>query len=213
MTKTKKRLRFYLLYTAIFTVTAYLVFHCFYANGKTLIRGLDGWRQHYKALIFYSRWLRMIVLNFLKHGKLTVPSFSFGIGFGADAMTTLHYYAIGDPLNLLSVFVPFRYISYCYEFLIILRIYLAGAAFSCYCFSKKRFSDTAVLAGAVTYCFCAYAMWSGIRHPYFMNPMIYFPLILLGVDKIAQKKSPWLFISMVAIGGQAIFISFICWCC
>lgn len=208
MTKTKRRIRFYLLYTVIFMVTAWLVLRYFFTGGKTLIRGYDGWRQHYKALIFYSRWLRMIVLNFLKHGKLSVPAFSFGIGFGADAMTTLHYYAIGDPLNLLSVFVPGRYMSYFYEFLIILRVYLAGIAFSCYCFSKKRFSDNAVIAGAITYCFCTYAMWGGIRHPYFMNPMIYFPLLLLGVDRIAQKKSPWLFIAMVAVSGASNFYFF-----
>ncbi len=208
MTKTKKRIRFYFLYTIIFLVTAWFVSRYFVISGKTWIFRTDGLRQHYKAFVFYSKWLRTIVWNFLKQGKLSAPAFSFGIGFGSDVMTTLHYYAIGDPLNLLSVFVPSAYISYFYEFLIVLRMYLSGIAFSCYCFSKKRFRDDAVLAGSLVYCFCTYAMWGGVRHPFFLTPMICFPLLLLGVDRVAKGERPWLFIGMVAVSGAANFYFF-----
>ena len=48
------------------------------------------------------------------------------IGYGSDNLTTLHYYVIGDPLTLLSVFVPEKDTEILYELLIFLRIYLAG---------------------------------------------------------------------------------------
>lgn len=47
------------------------------------------------------------------------------IGYGSDILTTLHYYVIGDPLTLLSVFFKSSQTEFLYEFLIFLRIYLA----------------------------------------------------------------------------------------
>ena len=38
------------------------------------------------------------------------------IGYGSDILTTLHYYVIGDPLTLLSVFVPAEHTETLYEF-------------------------------------------------------------------------------------------------
>ena len=40
------------------------------------------------------------------------------IGYGSDILTTLHYYVIGDPLTLLSVFVPADKTEVLYEVLI-----------------------------------------------------------------------------------------------
>ena len=90
---------------------------------------------------------------------------------------------MGDPLNLLSVAVPTRYMAYFYSFLVVLRLYLAGLAFSGYCFYMGRKKNLAVLTGALCYVFCGYALFGAIRHPFFLNPMIYFPLILTGVEK------------------------------
>ena len=60
------------------------------------------------------------------------------IGYGSDILTTLHYYVIGDPLTLLSVFVPADKTEVLYEVLIFLRIYLAGISFSVFCFYHKN---------------------------------------------------------------------------
>lgn len=39
------------------------------------------------------------------------------IGYGSDILTTLHYYVIGDPLTLLSVFFKSSQTEFLYEFL------------------------------------------------------------------------------------------------
>ena len=204
MVKNVKKYAGYLaLYTLIFVLIGCLVMRYFYGMGRTLIYAGDGWTQHFKALVYYSRWLRSIVGNFLSTGKLSIPTFNFSLGYGSDLYTTLHYYVIGDPLTLFSAFVPARYMEHFYGLLIVIRFYLSGITFSCYCMSKKRYSKAAVLAGAFTYAFCGFALYGGVKHPFFMNPMIYFPLILLGVDRIFENKKPWLFIWAVALSAAS----------
>ena len=67
-----------------------------------------------------------------------MPMWDMNIGYGSDILTTLHYYVIGDPLTLLSVFVPANKTEVLYEVLIFLRIYLAGISFSIFCFYHKN---------------------------------------------------------------------------
>ena len=71
---------------------------------------------------------------------------------GSDILTTLHYYVIGDPLTLLSVFVPEKNTEILYEILIFLRIYLAGITFSIYCFYRKN-PKQATFIGSLVYIF------------------------------------------------------------
>ena len=47
-----------------------------------------------------------------------------------------------------------------------------------------------------------------MKHPYFANPMIYLPLILLGIDKIYRKEKPYVFIWSVALAGVSNFYFF-----
>ena len=63
------------------------------------------------------------------------------------------------------------------------------------------------MAGALTYSFCMWGLTNAARHPYFLNPMIYFPLIILGIEKIIKKK-PYLFIIMVTISAVSNFYFF-----
>lgn len=143
---------------------------------------------------------------FVEH-KLEIPLWDMHIGYGSDILTTLHYYVIGDPLTLLSVFVPAEKTEYLYAFLIFLRIYLAGVAFSRYCFYHKN-SKQATLLGALIYIFAGWTIYASMKHPYFSNPMIYLPLILLGIDKIYRREKPYTFIWSVTLAAVSNFYFF-----
>ena len=182
--------KYFAVYTAIFCLIAAAVFQTFWRHGITLIHVDDGWVQHYKALVYYAQWWRSILRTLFTQHRLVIPQWSASIGYGSDIITTLSYYVMGDPLNLLSVAVPTRYMAYCYSFLMVLRLYLAGLAFSSYCKYMGKKNDTAILAGAICYVFCGYALFGAIKHPFFLNPMIYFPLILTGVEKVMKRQSP-----------------------
>ncbi|MDE7325550.1 MAG: YfhO family protein [Lachnospiraceae bacterium] len=217
--------KFFLAYTVLFILMVWIIFHYFWEEDRTFVWAQDGIKQHYRALSYYSKWLRELISR-LFGARLGLPSYSFSIGYGSDILTTLHYYAIGDPLNLLCIFVPEQSMLYLYEFLILLRFYLAGIAFSCYCFYQGKapyikgshanlgrdgmagFSFPSVLVGTFLYIFCGYALYAGVRHPYFLNPMIYLPLLLTGVEKLWREKKPGLFIGSVFISSISNFYFF-----
>lgn len=203
----KNEKKYWLVYTIIFVLITAAVFSFFTFSGRTLVRRLDAWMQHYKALIYYARWLRSIVMNVVENHSFSIPSYSFSMGYGSDIITTLHYYVIGDPLNLLCLFVPVRYMYHLYGGLIILRLYLAGISFSCFCFYMGR-DRKSTLTGALVYIFSGFSLCYSVINPYFVNPMIYFPLLLLGVEKILKEKKPGLFIGMVFLSAVSNFYFF-----
>lgn len=198
---------YYVLYTLCFLGLFTIVAAKFIISGKSLIWSHDGVPQHLNALSYWGEYLREFFRNLFIEHRWVLPQWDLNIGYGSDILTTLHYYVIGDPLTLLSAFVPEAYTEILYDFLIILRIYLAGISFSGFCFYHKN-GKKAVLLGALVYVFCGWSMYAVIKHPYFANPMIYLPLILKGIDRIYHKEKPHLFIGAVSIAAVSNFYFF-----
>ena len=205
--KTETGKRAYLRYTLWFLITGAFVFGWFAVSGKSMVWKFDGVYQHFNTLAYYGKYLRKILHSLFVEHEFCVPMWDMSIGYGADILTTLNYYAIGDPLTLLSVLVPGSLTEYLYAALIILRFYLAGAAFTAYCRYHQN-EGTGVLLGSLVYAFSGFALFCGVRHPYFVNPMIYLPLILIGIDKIFRKEKPWLYVIMVAVSAVSNFYFF-----
>jgi len=88
-----------------------------------------------------------------------------------------------------------------FNLLIILRLYLAGLAFSFLCFYTGRKNPYAVSAGAFSYIFCDFALRFALKHPFFLNPLIYLPLMISGIEKILKEKKPVLFIIITAVSA------------
>ena len=203
----KRNIDFYLLYTLVFLAVALALYLKFFANGKSLVWSHDGVPQHLNSLAYYGKYLRKVLHTLFIEHKLSLPLWDMHIGYGSVILTTLHYYVIGDPLTLLSVFVPASKTEALYAFLIFLRIYLAGIAFSRYSFYHKN-SKQATFMGTMIYIFAGWTIYAAMKHPYFSNPMIYLPLILLGIDKIYKKQKPYVFIWSVALAGLSNFYFF-----
>ena len=171
---------FLLLYTILFSVSAGVMLWYFSAAGKQMVWKGDGLSQHYLALCYYARWGKA-VLGSLLSGRPAFPTFNMHMGFGSDLFTTLQYYVIGDPFSLPAVFVPQRYMLEFHDAMIVLRMYLAGLSFDGYCRTMGRRDLTGNLCGALVYVFSTFALF-GMRHPYFLNAMIWFPLLLTGAE-------------------------------
>ena len=99
------KLKFYSCYTVLFIICMICTSVWFLLNKATFIWSGDGISQHYNALAYYGGYLRDIISNLLEKRQLVIPTYDFSIGYGADIINTLHYYVIGDPLNLLALFV------------------------------------------------------------------------------------------------------------
>lgn len=204
----KQKLNFLLGYSCLFIIAAFLIYGYFLLRNKSLIVGGDGWKQHFMAFVYFGQYGRQVLRTLLTEHTLVLPEWNFSIGYGGDVLTTLHYYVIGDPLDLLSVLVPTKYAAYLYSFLSLFRLYLAGLSFSAFCFYKKKTETPAVAAGALIYIFFTYTFFLTARHPFFVNPMIYLPLLFIGVEKIIAKERPYLFILTVCLMACSNFYFF-----
>ncbi|MEY8515795.1 YfhO family protein [Lachnospiraceae bacterium 29-84] len=202
------RTKYFIMYTVAFAVCALFVFSWYFLSGKTFIWEGDGWKQHYKALVYYAKYLRSILRGLLFEHQLTIPNWDFSLGEGNDILGTLHYYVIGDPFCALSVFVPTRFLHIFYDAMMLMRLYLSGIAFSCLCLSHGQDDKCGVLAGALTYVFCYWGVHNATRHPFFLTPMLCLPLLLLGIGKILKKERPYVFILSVALSAASNFYFF-----
>lgn len=199
--------KYYFLYTSIFIITAILVFLPFGIYNKSFIYGDgggDGISQHYTALAYYGEYLRSIVRSLFREHKLFIPMWDMTIGYGADIITTLNYYVLGDPFALLSIFFPAEKTELLYNLLLLLRLFCAGIAFSAYCRYMKKDTFSSLISSFI-YIFCGYALLAPLLHPYFANPMIWFPLILLGMEKIFHGESPVLYIIILSVAALSNF--------
>ena len=62
--------------------------------------------------------------------------------------------------------------------------------------------------GTLIYIFAGWTIYAAMKHPYFSNPMIYLPLVLMGIDKIYKREKPWLFIWATAVSAMSNFYFF-----
>ncbi len=203
----RKKSNFYLCYTLLAAGLFLWIFFIWFSSGKSSIWENDPIKQHYIALAYYGEYLRTIFENFFIHHTFEIPTWDLHIGYGSDILETLHYYGIGDPLNLLSALVPERYTEYLYEFLIFLRMYLAGITFSFFCFYQKH-PPFPVLLGTMIYVSSMWMISVGFNHIFFLVPSVYFPLLLLGVDRVFLEKKPLVYIGAAAVSAMSNYYFF-----
>ena len=220
--KMNRRLRYILIYTILYLILAGLLVLFFRLQNRSLVYHADAWRQHLRALAYYGKWLRGNLWHLLHDHSLTPQAWSFGLGYGSDVLTTLHYYCIGEPLAALTVFIPERFTKYYFEFLILLRPYLAGLSFTVYAeymIGREQLHGTAsctttgsgsfpILCGALCYVFSGTVLYLGMLHPFFVTPMIYLPLLLLGVEKVLRERKPRIFLVTVWLAALSNFYFF-----
>lgn len=199
-------------YTILFSITSVLVYILFILYGRTFIYedtnyAGDGIVQHYNALVYYGKWLRTICKNIFIDHKFSIPTWDTSIGLGGDVIATLNFYVIGDPLNIIAVFVPEQFTEILYNILVIVRLYLAGLTFIIYC-SHHGYGENNILCGTLIYVFSFYSIVVSVLHPFFINPLIYFPLILLGIDYILERKNVIVYMLSCALAAASNFYFF-----
>lgn len=189
-----------LIYTAMFTLLflacfgIYLILH-----HKSFLRISDGLNQYYMTFLYFGRWSRSILNGLMKRGSLHIPLWDSSIGYGADIPTTFAF-CFWDPFCWISVFFPSRFAEYGYEIMIVLKLYAAGTAFSRYAFHRFRqneISPTAILSGALVYVFSAVS-YAAFGQSTLINPLILFPLIMIGADHIYEKRKSRLYVIILA---------------
>lgn len=194
------------VYTLAFILVFTLVFMPFLLGGHSFVNWIDGLNQQYVSLLYLRRWLGSAWDTFTATGKWQPPVWDLNIGLGDDIFVTFSYY-----INIITfagcVFCPENWLEYYYDLTFILRLYLAGVTFSLFARWHRKLRGGALL-GSLAYCFCGFVIQKGIQHTFFVLPMIFLPLMLLGADKTLRKQSPVLFIIATALCAIANFYFF-----
>jgi len=190
-----------LTYTLVFFALIIAIYSLFYFTNNSFIWDGDGLSQHYQLFYDFSEKIRGF---FQGEG---FPLWDWSIGLGADVISSFGYYVIGDPFAYLGALFPESLRELGYHLLIFLRMWCVGGGFLLFA-RKFDFSHEAGLLGAVMYAFSHFVIYNVTRHPFFILPMIWLPLLLLGVEKILRKESGVLFSLMVGLSAIANFYFF-----
>ncbi len=192
---------YWLYYTVLFVCVSAAVFYSFIRDGRSFVNRVDGLNQQYNCLLYLHRWGRQVWENLRNTGSLEIPLWDFHMGLGADAFTTVFYYVCMTPTAIGAVFCPERWLEHFYALEFLFRLYMAGISFSLFARTWQK-NQGAVLLGSMSYCFCGFVMQKGIQHTFFIIPMVFLPLLLLGADKIYRRQSSALFIIAAAMGAM-----------
>ena len=200
-----------IVFTAAYAACMGLRVFYFMKAGRSMICEADALEQHINALIAYGKWLRGIAYTLIHEHRLAFMDYSFGIGMGADFYTSMQYYAVGDPLNLPVAFLPSQAVYYYFQFLILLRPYLAGLAFIALCLyrrSKRELPAMGITAGALIYSLSGTVLFIGMWNPFFVTPMITLPLMVRGADRLYHEGMRAPFVLAVFAAGVSNFYFF-----
>lgn len=201
------KISYWCAYTFFFILTFGLVFISFYLGKYSFVNVTDGLDQQYVSLLYFHRWGQAVWKTFIATGKWEFPVWDLNIGLGTEIFTTISYYICVPPISLVAIFCPETWLEHFYALEFIFRLFLAGISFSLFARWHKK-SNWGVLFGSLTYCFCGFVVQKGIQHTFFVMPMIFLPLMLLGVDKVLKKQSPILFIFSTAFCAITNFYFF-----
>ena len=171
--------------------------------GKSVIWTTDGVAQYYPALQFLNDWLRGIIYN-PSHG---VPLWSWHIGLGADIVTSLSFYVVGDPFALISLAFPMRYLEWAFPVMLMVRALAAVITSSLY-FRRIGAKPLPAAAGAIIFVFAMYLYFAGLHHPMFLNGLVFLPLLLIGVENALDRRRGWTLTAFVFLAAAGNFYFF-----
>ena len=188
----KKIIKWYSLVWLLFFVLCILLFYL--TSCKSFFADDDGLHQQYVYFTYTGIWIRRLFSNIVVKHVFEMPMWDMSMGMGADPIIT---FAVGtDPLYWISALIPIRYAEYAFNVMIVVKLYLAGAAFAYYSHNKDS-GIKATIAGAMVYCF------SSITYVCFSQagflPLFYlFPLLMVGVDRLWSAKGYKLYVLILA---------------
>lgn len=218
--KQKMISRTILIYTITFFLIVAVGYLPLWKNGLSIIWNVDGIGQYLPSFLYIGQYLRGFLTGLL-HGEILLPLWDLSIGMGEDIVGALNYYGFGDPLNLIAIFATSSNGAYLYTGCFFLRLWLSGYAFQTYCREINMKSGAAAVA-SLCYAFCGFAIYGGGRYIEWLSVLIYFPLLLVGVERSlkAKRRTSWILVLSVAYGACCgfyfLYMSSLClvvYCC
>ena len=124
---------------------------------------------------------------------------------GSDA-----YYGLFSPFNIVLLLFPRSWVPHVLALSSIIKLMCAGLAFRLY-LKYMGCKEFASRLGGMAYAFAgwmAFYLW----YNNYQDTLVFFPLVLLGVEKVLREKKPWLVafaLFLLTISNYVLMISYI----
>lgn len=154
-------------------------------NGFSLAYGGDYSAQYipmgYHVWDYYHEWIKT------GHFALFDQTIYLGVNsFGSNA-----YYGLFSPFNIIIVIFPRQIVPQTMALCSIIKLACAGLFFSIYMNRAFKVKESVARICGIAY---AFAGWGAFYLWYnnYQDILVFFPLVLLGVEKVLQEEKPWL---------------------
>ena len=154
-------------------------------NGFTLAYGGDYTGQYipvgYHVWDYYHEWM------WTGHFTLFDPTIYLGVNsIGSNA-----YYGLFSPFNIIIVLLPRTFVPQSLAICSIVKIACAGLFFSMYMKNSLKVKDAVARVCGIAY---AFAGWGAFYLWYnnYQDVLVFFPVILMGVEKVLKDNKPWI---------------------
>jgi uncharacterized membrane protein YfhO len=123
--------------------------------------------------------------------------YTFGKGLGGSMVSLAAYY-LANPINWLAALFPTEMIPFAITLLVLIRCGLCGLTSAVY-FRAIGLKGWNSLIFSTAYALMSYTMVNAENY-FFIDGMIFLPLVSLGVEKLVKRQTGWIFLfSLTAI--------------
>ncbi len=148
-------------------------------------------------LVIDSNTQYVSFINYLKTCFFGTNDFkyTFSATLGQNFIPLLGYYLM-SPFNLITIFFKPENIKMVLTIIILIKIGLCGVTMEYYL--QKKYPDKKTLLFSLSYALMSYNIFY-MYHLMWLDAIILFPLIILGIDYIFEDKKPTLYIFTLAL--------------
>lgn len=172
-------------YTVVYLLLVIAYFGVFFVTNRSLIWRLDDTLQHVQVLQTFHH----DVWQWLRHPLSSPQLWSWKLGLGGDSFAVYSYYCLGDIFSYFSLLFPAKLVPLAFQITILLRLYCVGLAFA-YFAKHFAFSDRVIVAGSAFYLGGNYVFYAMLAQPFFLTPLMQFPLLLLAFCYFIKHHKP-----------------------
>ncbi|NLB48479.1 MAG: YfhO family protein [Erysipelotrichia bacterium] len=147
--------------------------------------------------------------DWIKTGHFTL--FDTELYLGANSFGSNAYYGLFSPFNIIIVLLPRTMVPQSMAIASMVKIACAGLFFSLYMRQAFKVKDSVARICGVAY---AFAGWGAFYLWYnnYQDILVFFPLVLLGIEKVLQEEKPWILavgICLLAICNYVLMVPYI----
>lgn len=117
--------------------------------------------------------------------------FSWHIGGGVNFWSTIAYY-LTSPLNILALFFPVEEMENAFSLITLIKPVIMALTFSIFLKHTYKKNDLSIVIFSVLWAMSGF-MIGGLNITSWFDAIIYFPLVIMGLKKMMDGESAWLY--------------------